>query len=242
VLGDREFDDQGTVMAAEYLYRRYTQLGFKVHYADFTGPDGSHQLNVVADPPASASTPQALMITGHYDSISPPGQVAPGADDNASGIASMLELAARSAKASFTPAITFVAFAAEEPGLYGSASYTQQIAARGVKLKAVINLDAVGIDNKGIVYVNGNSDSRSIYKDLVALSSDAYWLEWMSSNYFLSDDEHFRRAGYPAVMVTTHPWGTEPRHHTPQDTVQNLDMGMIKDLTDMVWSWFQRQS
>lgn len=239
VLGDREFDDPGTILAAEYLFRRYRQLGFEVRYVDFTGPSGRHQVNVVADPPHGRVEP-ATLITGHYDSISPPGAPAPGADDNGSGIAAMLELAARVAKQGFSPPVSFVAFGAEEPGLYGSDDYVRRLASAGVKLKAVINLDAIGIPNNGnTVTIDGDDNSRWIYRDLVALSGDRFWLEWLASNRYLSDDEHFRRAGYPAILVTSHIWGTEPLHHTPNDTIGHVDMNQVAGLTDLIWRWLQ---
>jgi len=235
-LGDREYDGPGTVMAASYLYCRFAALGLAVHYEAFTDGVGHQQINVVALSPHSVFGAETTLVTAHYDSISPAKQSAPGADDNASGLAALLDIASRNARSGFRDPIGFVAFAAEEPGLLGSRAFTTRLAQGAVDLRAVINLDAIGIRDGGTVFVQGNGASRGIYRQLVALSTDNYTLTWMADSGYLSgDDEYFRREGYVAVMVTTHPYGTEPVHHTDRDRLENLDLTQVADITDLVW-------
>ncbi len=242
-LGDRQYDGPGTVMAAAYLYCRFASLGLAVHYEDLTDGQGHQQLNVVAQSPDRSLGADTTLVTAHYDSISPAKQSAPGADDNASGVAAMLDIANRNAQTGFRIPLGFVAFAAEEPGLLGSRAFTTRLAHAGIKLKAVINLDAIGIRAADRVFVQGDGASRGIYRQLVALSTDDYWLAWMADSGYLSgDDEYFRREGYVAVMVTTHPYGTEPLHHTDRDRVENLDLNQITDITDLVWRWIGSQT
>lgn len=235
-LGDREYDGPGTVMAAAYLYCRFASLGFAVHFEQFMDGQGHQQNNVVAQSPNGKFGADTTLVTAHYDSISPAKQSAPGADDNGSGLAAMLDIASRNARAGFRAPLGFVAFAAEEPGLLGSRAFTTRLARDAVPLKAVINLDAIGIRDGGNVVVQGNGASRGLYRQLVDLSTDAYTLVWMADSGYLSgDDEYFRREGYVAVMVTTHPYGTEPVHHTDRDRLENLDLTQIADITDLVW-------
>ena len=73
------------------------------------------------------------------------------------------------------------------------------------------------------------------------MSTDEQYLIWMTKEGFLSDDEHLRRNGYPAVMLTTHPWGTEPVHHTPDDRVENVDFQQVAAISDLVWRWIELQ-
>lgn len=236
-LGDRQYDGPGTTMGAAYLYCRFSALGFVVHYDDFADDGGRHQLNVVAQAPNQSLDANTTLITGHYDTRSPAGDSAPGADDNASGIAVMLDLASRDAGSGFAFPLGFVAFAAEEPGLLGSTAYTRTLERNGVQLRAVINVDAIGIPNNSRFYINGNGASRALYLQLVAASTDDQTLLWMTNPNFLSDDEQFRRHGYVAVMVTTHPYGTEPLHHTDRDLIENLDFAQITAVADLVWRW-----
>lgn len=240
-MPDREFDSPGTIRAAEFLYCRFAEMGFSVHYEDFFDMQGGHQLNVVADPPNVEQSPARFLVTAHYDSVSPRGEPAPGADDNASGVTVMLDQAHRLAQKGFPYPVSFVAFGAEEPGLYGSSAYARRLASDNVELRAVVNLDAIGIPNEGQYFINGDQRSRWIYLDMVEVSTDDQYLIWMTKEGFLSDDEHLRRQGYPAVMVTTHPWGTEPTHHTPDDVVENVDFQQVADISDLIWRWIELQ-
>jgi len=240
--GDREYDSPGTVMAAAYLYCRFAALGLAVHYADFLDGQGHQQLNVVAQSPNRSLGADTTLVTAHYDTISPTKQSAPGADDNASGVTAMLDIASRNAQTGFRSALGFVAFAAEEPGLLGSRAFTMRLAHDGVQLKAVINLDAIGIPDAGKLTIIGDTASRLMYTQLVGLSTDNYQLLWTADRGYLNgDDEYFRRNGYIAIMVTTHLFGTEPVHHTEQDVVGNLDFGQIAAITDLVWRWIVLQ-
>jgi len=242
LAGDREYDGPGTVMAAAYLYCRFTALGLAVHYEDFLDGQGHQQLNVVAQSPNRSLGADTTLVTAHYDTISPAKQSAPGADDNASGVTAMLDIASRNAQTGFQIPLGFVAFAAEEPGLLGSRAFTTRLAHDGVQLKAVINLDAIGIPDTGKVTIVGDTASQLMYTQLVGLSTDNYQLLWTADRGYLNgDDEYFRRNGYRAIMVTTHLFGSEPVHHTEQDVVGNLDFGQIAAITDLVWRWIGLQ-
>jgi len=242
-LGDREYDGPGTVMAAAYLYCRFASLGFAVDYEAFTDGQEHQQINVVAHSPSGPFGADTTLVTAHYDSISPAKQSAPGADDNASGLAAMLAIASRDAQGGFRVPLGFVAFAAEEPGLLGSRAFTTRLAQAAVDLKAVINLDSIGIPNAGKIIINGDGASRPVYTQLVSLSTDSYTLTWMGDTGYLNgDDEYFRREGYIAIMVTTHPFGTEPLHHTDRDRIENLDLNQIADITALVWRWIGSQT
>ncbi len=240
-MPDREFDSPGTVRAAEYLFCRFAEMGYAVHYDDFFDMQGGHQVNVVADPPNVQRSPAPFLITAHYDTVSPRGEAAPGADDNASGITVMLDQAHRLAKQDFPHPVSFVAFGAEEPGLLGSTAYAARLKSNDADIRAVVNLDSVGIPNEGQYFINGDRRSRWIYLDMVKVSTDQQQLMWMTKPGYLSDDEELRRQGFPAVMVATHIWGTEPVHHTPNDRVENVDFQQIADISDLIWRWVEFQ-
>jgi hypothetical protein len=240
-LGDRQFDGAETTQAAEFLFCQFAEMGFTTRYRDFQDSLGQHQLNVVATPPNRELSSGMALITAHYDTLSPSGEPAPGADDNASGLAAMLQVANHLARQGFPYAVGFIAFGAEEPGLLGSAAAAERLADQDVKLRGLINLDAIGIPNDARIIVNGDRASSWIYRGLVRLSSDDYYVEWMTDSRFLSDDERFRREGYAAVMITTHPWGTEPVHHTANDRLENLDLAQIAEIGDLVWRWVDLQ-
>ena len=113
-------------------------------------PTATPMTNVVAtlegdDPQARGRT---LVVSGHYDSMC--GNVmnaecdAPGANDDASGTAVVIELACTMSKRRFPATLTFLAVAGEEQGLLGSAHWAQGARARGVNVEAMITNDIVG--------------------------------------------------------------------------------------------------
>ncbi|CCF83566.1 hypothetical protein NITHO_2450001 [Nitrolancea hollandica Lb] len=104
-----------------------------------------------------------------------------------------------------------------------------------------MNLDSVGIPNEGQYFINGDRRSRWIYLDMVKVSTDQQQLMWLTKPGYLSDDEELRRQGFPAVMVATHIWGTEPVHHTPNDRVENVDFQLVADISDLIWRWIEFQ-
>jgi hypothetical protein len=113
-------------------------------------PQGVQVTNVVATLPGSEPGPtgRTLVVSGHYDSrASNPMDAtspAPGADDDASGTASVLELARVMSHYKFGATIVFLAVAGEEQGLYGSAHWAQQAKARQADIEAVLDNDIIG--------------------------------------------------------------------------------------------------
>ena len=171
-MPDRELDGPGTLWAAEVLYCRFAEMGYKVHDDDFFDMGGEHQVNVVADPPNAKTSPAPFLITAHYDSVSPRGEPATGADDNGSGITVMLDQAHRLAQQGFPHPVSFVGFGAEEPVLLGSTAFASRLKANKAVLRAVINLESIDIPNEGQYFIDGDSLSRWICLDMVKVSAD----------------------------------------------------------------------
>ncbi len=105
--------------------------------------------NVIATKTGRKHPEQYFIISAHYDatSKSDPMTVAPGADDNGSGTAAVLEAARVLTSCEFDYTIKFVLFAAEEQGLRGSKFHALQAATRGDSLLGVINMDMIAYDS-----------------------------------------------------------------------------------------------
>ncbi len=137
-----------------------------------------------------------IVLTAHYDHLGMMGKTMfPGANDNASGVAMMLDLANYFSKNPCKYSIAFIAFAGEEPGLIGSKSYTDNPWAELPldNIKFLINLDLMGSGEKGMAVVNatifpdyfnklqmanGNTDKKYLtgFKSRgKAANSDHYW-------------------------------------------------------------------
>ncbi len=104
--------------------------------------------NVIATLPGTATPERIVIISGHYDTrcsnvMNATGN-APGADDDASGVAVALEMARVMAGRRYPATIKFVAFTGEEQGLYGSTHFAQQMSSGGKNVIAMVNNDIVG--------------------------------------------------------------------------------------------------
>lgn len=141
--GTRDAYTSTSVEAQNWIKQQYENLGLEVVLQDFSMPGGSASDNVIATL-TGTKYPDEYIITGaHYDSYSN-SSAAPGADDNASGTAGVLEIARILSQYTFDRTIIFCAFSGEEYGLYGSAAYAQAAAQQGMDIHGYFNLDMIG--------------------------------------------------------------------------------------------------
>ena len=173
--------------------------------------------NVIAELPASRPDAQTVVIGGHLDSV-PAG---PGANDNGSGSAVVLELAhglAQRDPSQRPYSLRFVLFGAEELGLYGSQAYVQSLSdADRQSIVAMLNLDMVGVGDQ---WRFGGSD------DLVQLALGAAGdlgaraLPLRGALAGASDHASFLGAGIPAVFLYR---VEDPNYHTAGDRPELVD-------------------
>ena len=117
--------------AERYLYQRYVQLGLPVAYANWSY-GGYSGRNIVAEIRGTSHPERIWLVGGHFDATSEiPYTRAPGADDNASGIAATLVIADILRSHRFSDTIRFVHFSAEEQGHWGSQAYARSLYAAG---------------------------------------------------------------------------------------------------------------
>ena len=143
-----------------------------------------------------------LILGAHFDSV--PGS--PGANDNASGTAAILEIARR-LPPSVAQQIWFVSFDAEEDGLVGSAAFVQQLPNSTLSsLKAMLNFDMVAVNNN--LSVGGSSELVSLIRGINPSIGQF-------TDFAGSDHASFYAAGVPSVFF----WrGFEPNYHQPSDS------------------------
>jgi len=152
VAFETRFPYQKQIEVADYLYERLkvhiTTTGF--HEYRFWGVNWK---NLIGTIPGKTNPEEVVIVSAHLDSKSDERLMyAPGADDNASGCAAVLELARVLSEHSFEKSIRFIFFSREETGWEGSAAYVKSIDKNSEKISAVINLDmiAYGNDNEDI--------------------------------------------------------------------------------------------
>ncbi len=205
-----------------------------IDYMEFLARDRKTVRNVVGVLPGSdpVKAREAIVIGAHYDhvglggrlSMTPEraGEVHNGADDNASGTASIIEVAraAMAERARFPRTLIFVTFAGEERGLLGSMHYVASPPVSMGDTIAMLNLDMVGRSH-GSVDVSGLDDA-TIKGDLMgaAQAAGSIDIKQEGPGAGRSDDSSFLAARVPAVNFFT---GFHPDYHRPTDDWQKID-------------------
>ncbi|MEX0793828.1 MAG: M20/M25/M40 family metallo-hydrolase, partial [Pirellulaceae bacterium] len=179
-----------------------------------------------------AKTNEVLVIGAHYDHLGFGGEgslapwteeMHPGADDNGSGTASLLELAARLAerKDELKHHMVFIAFTGEERGLLGSSHYVKQPLIPLERTFAMFNMDMVGrlTDNKLIVTGTGTAEPFAGWVDALNEQFE-FQLTKDPSGFGPSDHASFYSQKIPVLTVFT---GTHNDYHRPSDTAEKLN-------------------
>lgn len=154
----------------------------------------------------NGSTDSLIVITAHYDHLGMMGRDAmfPGANDNASGIAMMLDIAGYYGDSANRAAcdMIFIAFAGEEMGLKGSEYFAANPLFPLDRVKLLINLDMVGTGSEGITVVNGTI-FRNYYDRLVKINAGNEYILKVAERGESCNSDHcpFYRRGVPAIFI-----------------------------------------
>jgi len=183
--------------------------------------------NVLGVLPGSdpALAQEVLVVGAHFDHVGslPDGTVYPGANDDASGVAVMLEIARLWHERGYRPrrTVLFAAWNAEEKGLLGSAYYVAHPALPLVQTRAMLQLDMVG-QGRGY-YISLSADEQQDAWILAQVDNAARQIEGRVNvvKYEAgSDHDSFHQRGIPAVWLS---WERAEDYHLPTDTADTID-------------------
>jgi Zn-dependent M28 family amino/carboxypeptidase len=189
-------------------------------------------------------TDEYIIIGAHYDhlgygnvdSLAPSqiGQIHPGADDNASGTAGVLELARMLSprKGQLQRGILFVDFAGEELGLLGSAEWVKEPTLPLDKAVAMINMDMIGRIKDEKVFIGGTG-TGSTFKELLdrEKSKFPFHFEYSASGYAASDHTSFVGRKIPVLFFFS---GLHSDYHKPSDTWDKINAPDAARLLDFI--------
>lgn len=173
---------------------------------------------------------------GNVDSLAPSqiGQIHPGADDNASGTAGVLELARLLAprKGQLQRGILFADFAGEELGLLGSEEWVREPTLPLDNAVAMINMDMIGRIKDEKVYIGGTG-TGSTFKDLLdeEKSKFPFHFEYSASGYAASDHTSFVGKKIPVLFFFS---GLHSDYHKPSDTWDKINAPDAAKLLDFI--------
>jgi Zn-dependent M28 family amino/carboxypeptidase len=172
------------------------------------------------------------IVCGHYDSISErPSESAPGAEDNATGAAAVVELARVFAGGSRSATLMFIAFSGEEQGLVGSKAFVRSLDSdTRSRIKAVLNMDMIGYskDDSEDVLLESSSRYKPLVDQYAAAARLVSGLKYYTSyNPYGSDHMPFIDSNIPAILTIDNDWGDYPSYHRSSDTIDKVsrDMG-----------------
>jgi hypothetical protein len=173
---------------------------------------------------------------GNFDSLAPSqiGQIHPGADDNASGTAGVLELARMLApeRGQLKRSILFMNFAGEELGLLGSAEWVKEPTRPLNKAVAMINMDMIGRIKDDKVYIGGVGTGSTFKAVLEQAQKDQpFKIEYSAGGYSSSDHTSFVAKKIPVLFFFS---GLHSDYHKPSDTWDKINAPSAARLLDMV--------
>jgi hypothetical protein len=226
----RYYSTRGNAIAADVIARKMMEAGLTVSYQDYVSDDGVYGVNVIGDLPGRDPKTVYLLV-GHFDSINKEGGSAPGADDNATGIAAMLEVARILSAYQLKATIRFVALDGEEVLFQGATAFANLTRESGMTYAGAINIDSLGWPGRadGLV-INGDADSAWISEAINSINNGfgiGENLEIRQNPVIVADDNTLRDAGIPTVLVARALFGENPVHHTVDDVIENLDLDAV---------------
>lgn len=185
-----------------------------------------------------------LVLGAHYDHLGFGGEgsgslvpdqrvIHPGADDNASGVAALLEIARRLTHTRPARSVLFAAFSGEERGLLGSAHFVQHLPVPRDQVVAMFNLDMVGRPGEGPALNIGGFGTAQEWPDLIAAVNDRHGLRLGTSRggFGASDHSSFYSAEIPVLFFFT---GAHEDYHRPTDSPDRLAYSAMARVTAFV--------
>lgn len=243
----------GHFFVQEYIRQQFSQWG-SVDFHTFQVNSKTCR-NLILDLPGLSQPKKnkqpLILIAAHYDAV--PGT--PGADDNATGVAVLLELASKFAAEPARYALRLVAFDMEEYGLLGSAEYAALLREQQQPLRLMMSLEMLGYRDFAPGSQRYPSPLEKFYpsqgdfialignirtiRDLISMSRSirqtgvsSQWLPVPNRGLMVpqtrqSDHAPFWDLGYPAIMVTDTAFMRNPHYHQPSDAIATLDLDFL---------------
>ncbi len=195
-----------------------------------------HSCNVIASKLGTVFPDRVIVIGGHFDSVvydgGDPTIYAPGADDNGSGTAFTLEIARVLATMPFKKTVRFIAFGAEEQGIFGSQAYVNRALQRGENIEVMINADMIGnsTDDEPDFNVKCNRIAAPYGQILSDIASQNTPLipYLLLGNFSGSDHVPFGEAGFRTVYSDEGDFS--PNWHFQTDVIGNMNIPYMTDI------------
>jgi Zn-dependent M28 family amino/carboxypeptidase len=257
-IGERNlYQYDGLAAAATFIDQSWSALNYQVKQ-QFYEAKGLQFANLEVELTGTDRPEEIIIVGAHYDTH----QGSPGANDNGSAIATLLELARAFSGKTFLRTLRLVAFTNEERPFtrtaeMGSRVYARRCRERGEKIRAMICLETIGYcsEQKGsqrlsfrglllprrgdFITIVGNNRSKELLRKTHRLFSsrpdlpcEALTLPTNFPGAWSSDHWSFWKEGYPALMVTDTAPLRYRHYHTPEDTPEKVNYDFLTRVVD----------
>jgi len=244
--------------AAQYIKREFLKVGLDVREDCFQW-EGKSYKNIVAEKKGRTSPDRVFILGAHYDTV--PGS--PGADDNASAIAVLLEIARNIQSISLEGTVRLIAFTLEEYDYIGSSHYVESLKKGKEEILGMISLEMVGftgprqdyppyLDPKyypnvgDFIAIVGNERSTKLLEEVCQSFKTHIHelpLEFLMvpgngegmEEMRLSDHSPFWDEGFPALLVTDTSFLRNPNYHLPSDRIETLNFEFMQKVATGVF-------
>ncbi len=258
LIGNRyPFSPQSNIAEAEnYICAQLQNFGLKVkkHFFDYEGKSFANLIGRLTGLQNSC-----FIVGAHFDAV----DHCPGADDNASGVAALLEIARVLAAGKLRHSVELVSFNLEEFGMQGSSAYVKDIKKENREIIGMVSLEMIGYtdprkgsqklppslagrfrDTGDFIALVANGKSKNV---LVTFHEQLQKIEglpvehltlpfngWLLPPARLSDHAPFWDAGYPALLITDTSFFRNPHYHLSSDTLKTLNVDFIRKVAQGV--------
>lgn len=221
--------------ATQFVGEHFADLGLAVEYHQWGGVTYP---NVIGEIPGLSNPETIYILSAHLDNM-PSGPLAPGADDNASGVVAALIAADILSQYQWDCTLRFGIWTGEEQGLHGSAAYAQRAYNRGENIAGVLNLDMIAWNTTGSspdieLHATNSLPATLAQAQLFAGVIDAYGLDLVPNiipnGIGASDHASFWQYGYPAILgIERYNGDFNPYYHSVNDRLAILNMAYFTE-------------
>jgi Tol biopolymer transport system component len=225
----RHISRPGNRQAADYLFGMYKSFGYEPEYQwfDVRTAAGGKTANVIATVRGTENPELVYVVSSHYDSVA----AGPGADDDTSGTAALLEAARILAGKPLPATVVFASFTGEEAGLLGSREFVRRAQAAKTKIAGALNNDMIGWANDSRLDNTIRYTNAGIRDVQHAAALRFSRLITYDSRYHRSTDATAFYEAYGDIVggIGGYPIIGNPRYHTAADLLETINHELVTE-------------
>jgi hypothetical protein len=220
----------GNKRASEYLFNTYKSFGYEPEYQWFSPRSalGGQTANVVATLKGTVNPELVYVVSSHYDSVA----VGPGADDDSSGTAALLEAARALAGHPMPATIIFASFTGEEAGLLGSREFVRRAVQDKLKIVGALNNDMIGWANDDRLDDTIRYSNPGIRDVQHGAAIEFTNLITYDALYYKSTDAAAYYEAYGDIVggIGSYPVLGNPHYHQPHDLLEGINHQLVAEV------------